>query len=171
MPNLPFPPVRGLRRWAVTLGMAAPLLWAPASPGQTPPPPTTPTAPAATVAPDPTGREKELLERIKALKTPRLRSFGACRYDWGAWRLNGKGVRTTSSECGDPPIRGSVAVYCDTLQINRRAGEGPWEGWRLPFTAEEAPVLGGEDRLVAALCANVRGAGSRGKPAPAMAGP
>ena len=73
----------------------------------------------------------------------------------------------------DPPIRGTVAVYCDTLQINRRAGEASWEGWRLPFTAEDSPLLGGEDRLVAALCANVRSASSRGKPqsAPPMAGP
>jgi hypothetical protein len=173
------------RRVVVSLAsgslVAAALGLTPGAWSQTPPPPAVPgparstLAPggATTAAPDPTVREQELLERIRALKTPRLRSYGDCRYDWGAWRLNGKGVRTTGSDCGEPPIRGSVAVYCDTLQINRRVGEGPWEGWRLPFTAEESPVLGGEDRLVAALCANVRNAGSRGKTpsAPPLAGP
>jgi hypothetical protein len=115
-------------------------------------------------APDPTAREKDLLERIRVLKTPRLRSYGTCRYDWGGWRLNEKGVRSTSSECGNPPIRGTVAVFCDTLQINRRVEEGPWEGWRLPYSVEESPTLGGEDRLVASLCANVRNAGGGVKP-------
>ncbi len=147
----------------------------PASPPPAKPAPAAATPAAATpaAASDPSGREKELLERIKALKTPRLRSYGACRYDWGAWRLNEKGVRFTSSECGDPPVRGTVAVFCETLQINRRSGEEAWEGWRLPFTAQESPLWGGEDRLVAALCANVSNAGSRGKPQPAppMAAP
>jgi len=175
----PLRPARILRPSIAARWLAAPLLLlAPAALGQGPPAPAPapaapPTATPAKGALDLTSRERELLERIRALKTPRLRSFGACRYDWGAWRLNEKGVRFTSSECGDPPIRGTVAVYCDTLQINRRAGEANWEGWRLPFTAEESPLLGGEDRLVAALCANVRSAGSRGKPqsAPPMAGP
>ncbi|MFM7266206.1 MAG: hypothetical protein ACKOZW_11575 [Cyanobium sp.] len=126
----------------------------------------TPDTPEATV------REKELLERIRELKAPRLRSYGACRYDWGAWRLNDRGVRSTSSECGEPAIRGTVAVYCETLQINRRVEEGPWEGWRLPHSADESPLLGGEYRLVASLCANVRqaGRGDRGDGAPPLGG-
>ncbi len=112
-----------------------------------------------------TGREKELLERIRQLKAPRTRSFGVCRYDWGAWRLSEKGVRSTSSECGEPPIRGTVAVYCDTLQINRRVAEGPWEGWRLPYSAAESPLLGDEDRMVATLCANVKPSSPNVRPA------
>ena len=146
----------------LALALAAPLPAAFALPGPNPA-----TAPAS---PETTSRERELLERIRELKTPRLRSYGACRYDWGAWRLNDRGVRSTASECGEPPVRGTVAVYCDTLQINRRVEEGPWEGWRLPYSADESPLLGGEDRLVASLCANVRQAG-RGEAAPAMGAP
>ena len=66
--------------------------------------------------------------------------------------------------------RPANAGYCDTLQINRRVEEGPWEGWRFPYSADESPLLGGEDRLVASLCANVRQAG-RGDAAPAMGAP
>ena len=146
----------------LALALAAPLPAAFALPGPNPA-----TAPAS---PETTSRERELLERIRELKTPRLRSYGACRYDWGAWRLNDRGVRSTASECGEPPVRGTVAVYCDTLQINRRVEEGPWEGWRLPYSADESPLLGGEDRLVASLCAKVRLAG-RGEAAPAMGAP
>lgn len=94
-----------------------------------------------------------------------MRTFGVCRYDWGAWRLSEKGVRSTSSECGEPPIRGTVAVYCDTLQINRRVAEGPWEGWRLPYSAAESPLLGEEDRMVATLCANVKPSAPSVRPA------
>lgn len=159
----------GRARGAAAVLLAAVLLPAAPAPAADPPPAQSPVSPAGQGLPDPTAREKDLLERIRVLKTPRLRSYGACRYDWGSWRLNDKGVRSTSSECGDPPIRGTVAVYCDTLQINRRVEEGPWDGWRLPYTAEESPLLGGEDRLVAALCANVRGAGSGGKDAAAPA--
>jgi hypothetical protein len=135
--------------------------------------PTTPTTAPAAGEGGLTGREKELLERIRQLKAPRLRSFGTCRYDWGAWRLSERGVRSTSSECGEPPIRGTVAVYCDTLQINRRVEEGPWEGWRLPYSATESPLLGDEERMVATLCANVKPSGAGGRPAapPPLGGP
>jgi hypothetical protein len=158
-------------RAAVTLALLSslPLLpaAAPAAPANTAAPasPATPGMPAPVAAPAATpaageggltGRERELLERIRQLKAPRLRSFGNCRYDWGAWRLNEKAVRSTASECGDPPTRGTVAVYCDTLQINRRVEEGPWEGWRLPYNAGESPLLGDEERMVATLCANVK---------------
>jgi hypothetical protein len=159
---------RAGRAWGTAaLVMAGALLSAAPAPAAAPTPEPAAVSPSRQGLPDPTAREKELLERIRDLKAPRLRSYGACRYDWGSWRLNEKGVRSTGSECGDPPIRGTVAVYCDTLQINRRVEEGPWEGWRLPYTAEESPLLGGEDRLVAALCANVRSAGSGGKDAAA----
>jgi hypothetical protein len=101
-------------------------------------------------------KEKEVLERIRLLKTPRWRSFGPCRYDWGGWRLSEGGVRSTAVECGDPPLKGSVAVHCDTLRVNRRSEEGAWESWRLPQSVAESSLSGGEDLMVAALCANVR---------------
>lgn len=143
--------------WLLGLALAAPL----------------PASSATPASPEATTRERELLERIRELKTPRLRSYGTCRYDWGAWRLNDRGVRSTASECGEPPVRGTVAVFCDTLQINRRVEEGPWEGWRLPYSADESPLLGGEDRLVASLCANVRqaGRGGPGEAPPALGTP
>lgn len=176
------------RGWLLALLLAAPLsaVAAPFTPPPSAPPPSglpsspAPSTPAssspATSLPQPaeaTDREQQLLERIRELKAPRLRTYGACRYDWSAWRLNDRGVRSTASDCGDPPIRGTVAVYCDTLQINRRVEEGPWEGWRLPYSDQESPLLGGEDRLVASLCANVRqaGRGVRGEGAPTMGAP
>lgn len=154
--------------------IAAPAANPAASPATANPEPVA--APAAAPAGTDTGntaREKELLERIRQLKAPRLRSFGTCRYDWGGWRLSEKGVRSTSSECGEPPIRGTVAVFCDSLQINRRVEEGPWEGWRLPYSSAEAPLLGDEDRLVASLCANVKPAASGARPSspPPLGGP
>ena len=159
--------------WLVALVMACPLA-AVAAPSATAPSPP-PFLPASSLpqTTEATDREQQLLERIRELKAPRLRGYGACRYDWGAWRLNDRGVRSTTSDCGDPPVRGTVAVYCDTLQINRRVEEGPWEGWRLPYSDQESPLLGGEDRLVASLCANVRqaGRGVRGEGAPTMGAP
>jgi hypothetical protein len=176
-------------RAAISLALLSPLPLLPAAaiaaPATTPAsaasPAVTPAAsPSATPSAAPaagegglTGREKELLERIRQLKAPRLRSFGTCRYDWGAWRLSERGVRSTGSECGEPPIRGTVAVYCDTLQINRRVEEGPWDGWRLPYNAAESPLLGDEDRMVATLCANVKPSppGNRPSAPPPLGGP
>ncbi len=132
-----------------------------------PAPPATPPAGVLTpvpalapgAAPDTTpplsGKEQQMLERIRQLKAPRWRSFGVCRYDWGGWRLSEAGVRATASECGEPPAGSGVAVHCDTLRVARRIGEGPWEPWRLPLSTEESKTLGGEDRMVASLCANV----------------
>jgi hypothetical protein len=113
-----------------------------------------------TAAEEATAREKELLERIQQMKTPQWRSFGACRYSWTTWRLSDKGVRTTSFECGSPPVTGSVGVYCPSLKISRRVADGDWEPWRLPLSMQESSTQGGEDAMVASLCANV-------KPAPA----
>jgi len=101
-------------------------------------------------------KEQQVLDRIRQMKTPPWRSFGPCRYDWGGWRLSDGGVRVTTFECGDPPQRGGVAVHCETLRINRRLGEGAWEPWRLPYSRLESRSSGGEDLMVAALCANVR---------------
>lgn len=101
-------------------------------------------------------KEKALLEKIRALKAPRWRSFGSCRYDWSAWRLAPEGVRTTAMECGTPPVVESVAVHCATLKISQRAGDQPWSTWRLPLATAESSSRGGEDLMVAALCANAQ---------------
>ena len=56
-----------------------------------------PATPAPAV--DATGlseKEKAMLQKINALKAPRWRPFGACRYDWAGWKLMADGVRTTA---------------------------------------------------------------------------
>lgn len=114
-------------------------------------------------------REQQLLERIRQLKSPRWRTYGACRYDWGAWRLAEGNVRTTDAECGPDNARALVAVHCETLQVSRREGESGWSPWRLPLSASESKASGGEDLMVAALCANIRPA-AQGSAAPAPMG-
>jgi len=104
----------------------------------------------------PSSKEKELLERIRKLKAPRWRSFGPCRYDWSAWRLSEGDVRSTAVECGEPPVQASVAVHCPSLKLTRRTGSGAWEDWRLPLSADESKTIGGEDRMIASLCANAK---------------
>ncbi|MCT0226515.1 hypothetical protein [Synechococcus sp. CS-1328] len=114
------------------------------------------TKPAATDDSEaPGAREKALLEKIRSLKAPRWRVFGVCRYDWAGWRLAEGNVRTTAVECGSPPVSSSVAVHCDTLKLTRRVGDAAWETWRLPFSRDESTTLGGEDEMMASLCANV----------------
>jgi hypothetical protein len=122
---------------------------------------------AATPAPETTPpamtpREQQLLEQIRRLKAPQFRSFGVCRYDWSTWRLVDGAARTTTVECGDPPVKGNVAVHCPSLKLTRSVGGGPWDGWRLPLSIEESTTTGGEDLMVAALCANVTPAGESG---------
>ena len=76
-------------------------------------------------------KEKALLQRISALKAPRWRTFGACRYDWAGWKLMPDGVRTTSVQCGPETAAtttgaapaASVAVHCDTLKLSLRSGD------------------------------------------------
>ncbi|MEB3184530.1 MAG: hypothetical protein VKM97_01455 [Cyanobacteriota bacterium] len=117
-------------------------------------------------------REQQLLERIRQLKAPRWRSYGVCRYDWGAWRLTEGNVRTTDAECGPENVRALVAVHCDTLQVSRREGEAAWSPWRLPLSASESTTSGGEDLMVAALCANIKPAAERSAaPAPMNTSP
>ena len=122
--------------------------------------------PAANGTPATNAKEQQLLERIRQLKAPRWRSYGVCRYDWSTWRLTDGGVRTTDAECGTDNARAVVAVHCDTLQVSRREGEGAWSPWRLPLSAAESKTTGGEDLMVAALCANIKPA-SEGAAAPA----
>lgn len=122
--------------------------------------------PAANGTPATNAKEQQLLERIRQLKAPRWRSYGVCRYDWSTWRLTDGGVRTTDAECGADNARAVVAVHCDTLQVSRREGEGAWSPWRLPLSAAESKTTGGEDLMVAALCANLKPA-PEGAAAPA----
>lgn len=117
------------------------------------------TAPASSspASAAPTAREKQLLERIQQLKGDPMRSFGACRYAWSRWRMGDNGVRLTEVQCGGEPVqKGTVAVHCDSLRINRKMGEGSWETWRLPLSVRESTSSGGEDLMVATLCANVK---------------
>lgn len=132
-----------------------------------------PKAPGADAAAPATGtpavnpREQQLLERIQQLKGDQWRSFGACRYAWARWRMGDNGVRLTDVQCGPDGVqKGTVAVHCDSLRINRKMGEGDWETWRLPLAMKESTSSGGEDQMVAALCANIKPATSA-TPAPA----
>lgn len=109
-------------------------------------------------------KEKALLQKISALKAPRWRTFGACRYDWAGWKLMPDGVRTTSVQCGPEMAAttagsaptASVAVHCDTLKLSVRSGDQAWSSWRLPYAASESKERGGEDLMVASLCANAK---------------
>jgi hypothetical protein len=105
-------------------------------------------------------KEKALLQKINALKAPRWRTFGACRYDWSGWRLVSSGVRTTAVDCGPeastPAANERVAVHCDTLKLSIQRRDQAWSAWRLPYATAESKERGGEDRMVASLCANAK---------------
>ena len=90
------------------------------------------------------------------MKVPRWRSYGLCRYDWSSWRLMDGAVRTTDVECGQDNVKAKVAVHCETLQVSRQEGEASWSAWRLPYGTNESKSSGGEDRMVASLCANIQ---------------
>lgn len=119
--------------------------------------------------PAPSANETQLLERIRQLKGEQWRSYGACRYAWARWRLGDNGVRLTDVQCGPEwAQKGTVAVHCDSLRVNRRMADAPWEAWRLPLAGSESSSSGGEDLMVAALCANLRPATP---PAPTQSAP
>lgn len=163
---------------AAAIGLLALPAWS--QPATTPAPAPAPAAAPSEVAspaqvpaqaPDAAGpavnaKEQQLLERIRQLKAPRWRSYGPCRYDWSSWRLAEGGVRTTEVECGPEAQRAVVAVHCDTLKVSRREGEAAWSPWRLPLALSESKTTGGEDLMVAALCANLKPA-AEGSAAPA----
>ncbi len=144
-----------LRRPVLATALLGPLLLAAPLVAQPAQPPAGGETGGAAPAGGLTPREEQVLKRIQELKSSAWRSFGACRYDWASWRLSGGGVRVTLTECGTPPVRSGVAVHCDTLKVARRSGENSWEEWRLPLSIQESKDLGGEDRMVAALCANL----------------
>ncbi len=112
--------------------------------------------PAAAQQGPPSTKEQLLLEKIRQLKTPRWKSFGSCRYDWSGWRVAEGGVRTTTSICGAPEVTSKVAVHCDTLRVSHQGAQGVWGEWRLPLSQEESKSQGGEDLMVAHLCANAK---------------
>jgi hypothetical protein len=101
-------------------------------------------------------KEQVLLDKIRQLKAPRWKSFGSCRYDWSAWRIADGGVRTTTSICGSPEVTSKVAVHCDTLRVSHQSSQGTWGEWRLPLSQDESKSEGGEDLMVANLCANAK---------------
>jgi hypothetical protein len=101
-------------------------------------------------------KEQALLEKIRQLKAPRWKAFGSCRYDWSAWRIAEGGVRTTTSICGSPEVTSKVAVHCETLRVNQQGAQGAWGEWRLPLSQQESKSQGGEDLMVANLCANAK---------------
>jgi len=144
-----------LRRPIFATALLAPLLLAAPLGAQPARPPAAGEAGGAAPAGELTPREEQVLKRIEELKTSAWRSFGACRYDWASWRLSGGGVRVTLTECGTPPVRSGVAVHCETLKVARRSGADSWEDWRLPLSIQESKDLGGEDLMVASLCANL----------------
>ena len=126
-------------------------------------------SPATPATGDATGlsdKEKALLQKLNALKTPRWRAFGPCQYDWSAWKLLSDDVRITSVKCGVATEAGkekaasaatlseSVAVHCDSLKLSLKTTDQPWTSWRLPYSATESSARGGEDLMVVALCAN-----------------
>ena len=134
-------------------------------------PATTTAAPSAAtpIAGDASGlsdKEKALLQKLNALKTPRWRTFGPCQYDWSTWKLMPEGVRITSVQCGAATVADkekavpaatvseSVAVHCDSLKVSIKSSDQPWTSWRLPYSAAESTARGGEDLMVVALCAN-----------------
>jgi hypothetical protein len=47
-------------------------------------------------------------------------------------------------------------VHCDTLKLSLRSGDQAWSSWRLPYAASESKERGGEDLMVASLCANAK---------------
>lgn len=130
------------------------------------PPTSSPATPTAVDSSGLSDKEKALLQKLNALKTPRWRPFGPCQYDWSAWKLMPEGVRITSVQCGAATVADkekaapaatvsdSVAVHCDSLKLSIKSADQPWTSWRLPYSATESTARGGEDLMVVALCAN-----------------
>lgn len=105
----------------------------------------------------PTAAQQAVLDRIRKLRDGDQRRFGDCSYRWDRWKLQPNGSRTTSYSCeGRQIVDHTIGVNCSKLQINtynpaaERSGSserGAWGSWRLPDP-------GGEEQMVATLCAN-----------------
>lgn len=127
---------------------------APSPAVQTPPSGGTQTPPGE----KPTSAQQAVLDRIRRLRDGDLRRFGTCSYRWDRWKLQADGTRTTTYSCEDAKIVDrTIGVNCGKLQINsydplpkpNDKGEAwAWGSWRLP-------QAGGEEQMVATLCANV----------------
>ena len=123
--------------------------------------------PPATAKPTPA--QQAVLDRIRKLRDGDTRRFGECSYRWDQWKLIANNVRTTTYSCDKSEVEGhTVGVSCGGLTINyyqptTPLGQKPetwaWGKWRLP-------EAGGEEQMVAALCANAMPAPSAA-PAPA----
>ncbi len=127
-----------------------------------PAPPISPASPASGSPPasssgKPTTAQQAVLDRIRRLRDGDLRRFGTCSYRWDRWKLQPDGSRTTGYSCeGSQIVNHTIGVNCSKLQINsynpnaERSGSserGSWGTWRLP-------EAGGEEQMVATLCAN-----------------
>lgn len=102
----------------------------------------------------PSAGQQAVLDRIRRLRDGDQRRFGNCSYRWDRWKLLPNGSRTTSYRCeGSEFSDHTIGVNCSKLQINSDApavsanGKGSWGAWRLPQP-------GGEEQMVAMLCAN-----------------
>jgi hypothetical protein len=113
--------------------------------------------PAAEVVKPLSHKEQQLLDRIRKERDGDLRSFGTCSYRWDTWKLQAGGVRTTTYSCQRSEILDhTIGVSCSALKLSTYRpvtplGQTPerwaWSTWRLP-------EAGGEDLMVASLCAN-----------------
>ena len=114
-------------------------------------------------------KEQQLLDRIRKARDGDLRTYGQCSYRWDTWKLQTGGVRTTTYSCQRSEILDhTIGVSCGKLKLSvyrpvTPLGQTPeqwaWSAWRLP-------EAGGEEQMVAALCANAMPAPV---PAPAAA--
>ena len=105
-----------------------------------------------------TPAQQAVLDRIRKARDGDLRTFGTCHYRWDTWKLQAGGVRTTTYSCQRSEILDhTIGVSCSTLKLSvyrpvTPLGQTPerwaWSAWRLP-------EAGGEEQMVAALCANV----------------
>lgn len=137
-----------------------------ATPGPTANPMPVTAIPAAPAAGGmPTAAQQAVLERIRRLRDGDQRRFGSCSYRWDRWKLLADGNRTTSYSCeGTTIVDRTIGVNCSKLQINSydpvpqasakgdgkpeaKADSWAWGTWRLPKS-------GGEEQMVASLCAN-----------------
>jgi hypothetical protein len=130
----------------------------------TPTPTAAPVSAPVTPTARPSAAQQAVLDRIRRLRDGDSRTFGTCSYRWDRWKLQDDGTRTTTYSCERPAIVDrTIGVNCTKLQINSynpapdrsgaadRSGKGEswaWGTWRLP-------QAGGEEAMVATLCANV----------------
>ena len=133
---------------------AAPLLTPPVNPT-----PASPTPAAGQPASAPTKTpEQAVLERIRRLRDGDSRRFGSCTYRWDRWRLLADGTRTTNFSCDRAEVGTElVGVNCAKLQINvyTRSQDSQGQPERWTWGTWRLPAAGGEEQMVASLCANL----------------